>query len=158
MLDWRILSLVTFLTCFLTCIAYEAIRINGWYNRFSNLDWNDFTRVAFDKWDATSILVYILIFMSFVVVVFSKYNPTMRAAWFLFSLLMLFISCINIPGAMLGRYASTSDMFFMFYLFIIPIPSVVCAVIGAHSRDPNESFDPIAVYKAREKIKGTDSE
>jgi hypothetical protein len=133
----KLIPITTFIACGFTCLAYEAIRINGWYNRFSYYRNESFSEVAFSQWDPSSSVIYFLIFLPSVVVLCNKNNLKLRLGWFLFSLVMLAVSCIHIPGAMLGRWLSTDGRFALFYMFVVPIPSIIFILIGVFSKNAN---------------------
>lgn len=129
------LPIATFLTCALTCVASEAIRIFGWYNRFGpfNED-NTFLEIAVGNWGLGSLGPYALVFLPFAVVVCNPNSLKIRIGWFLFSLVVLVVSWLEAPGAVQGRWGnSTGQNFGLFYQFIVPIPAMVFLVIGIRS-------------------------
>jgi len=135
----RWITAATFVICVFTCLAYEAIRINGWYNRFEPSGWDSpLSEVAFYDWNPIALSVYILIFMAFVVVASNKYNPKIKFGTFLFAIAMLVILCANIPDAWRGRWNSTSQEFLLFYYIFVSIPSIILVVIGLRSMHANK--------------------
>ena len=133
---YKLIQIGTFITCTCTCLAYEAMRIMGRHNRHGSSDWDGaFHEIPIPEWESIALLIYPLMFLPFIVVMCNKNNPETRLGWFLFSLAMLIISCVNIPGAYDGRYMSTSDWFFMFYLFVLPIPSIVFIIKGTNANN-----------------------
>ena len=134
----KLIPITTLIACGCTCLAYEAIRINGWYNRFSSYKDASFFEIAFLQWDLVSLAVYFSIFLPSVVVLCNKHNLKLRFGWFLFSLAMLAVSCFSIPGAMVGRWSSTVDSFTLFYLLVVPIPSIVFILKGVISKNASK--------------------
>jgi len=128
----KTISIATFVTCGCTCLAYEAIRINGWYNRFTNWD-ASFYEVAFFQWTPYALVVYLSLFLPFVVVACNKNNSKIRLGWFLLSFVIFVIACIQIPGAMHGRWAGTHDKFILVYWLVVPLPSIIFILIGIYT-------------------------
>ena len=133
MINHRLIPLATFIVCAFNCVAFEAIRINGWYNRFGSIyPDRPFSEVA--QWQPSMLIFYgMLFFLPFFVVVCNKYNPRVRFVWFLISLALLTISCLEIPGAMHGRWGSANDTLGLYYLIFMPLPSIVFIVYGLRS-------------------------
>lgn len=124
----------TAIACAATCVAYEAVRINGWFNRFGSTHSNSFFDVAIGQWNAAVIVLYALIFAPLLVVFFNRHRPILRASWVIFSVGMLVITCASVPSAHLGRWTGTSDSFVLFYILAVPIPALVCFVIGLNTQ------------------------
>ncbi|MDJ0654450.1 MAG: hypothetical protein QNJ40_09875 [Xanthomonadales bacterium] len=119
----------TLVSCGLTCVAYEAIRINGRMNRFASQD-PSFWEIAFSRWESFGLVVYFSIFTAALVVICNRSNPRIAMAWFAYSVLILGIACFNIPGAMMGRYGDTYQVFALFHLVITPLPAIVFILVG----------------------------
>ena len=139
MINSRLIPIVTFIACGLTCLAYEAIRVQGWLNRFPPQGEDpQFVDMLFDQW-VTAHLLNTLLFiwrlsLSFVI----GSNPRIRFGWFLFSIAMLAIACYNIPGAMYGRWTTTADIFLVFYWVVVAIPAIAFIIFGLVSKNGNE--------------------
>ena len=136
----RLCCVFTGLACAATCVAYEAVRINGWFNRFGSMQSSKtFYDVAFGQWHYMVVLLYGLIFAPLLVVCFSRCKPKLRAAWTLFAIAMLGITCANVSNAHVGRWSGTSDSFALFYIFVVPIPALVFFVIGLNAQTKSQS-------------------
>lgn len=125
-------SIATFVACGCTCLAYEAIRISGWYNRFPS--WNtSFNEIALSQWSPYNLFVYLSLFLPFVVVAFNKNNPKIKLGWLLLSFLIFAIACMKIPSARHGRWAGTHDHFILIYWLVVPLLSIIFILIGRYA-------------------------
>ena len=129
----KLASIATLVTCGWTCLAYEAIRINGWFNRFPSRDTSLF-EVAFSQWNLFALAVYLSLFLPCVVVASNKSNPKIQIGWFLFSFAILVIALIAIPGAMHGRWAGTHDEFILIYWLVVPLLAAIFILFGKYAR------------------------
>lgn len=128
----KTISIATIVTCGCTCLAYEAIRINGWYNRFGSWD-RSFYEIAVSQWTPFNLLIYFSLFLPFVVVASNKNNPKIKLGWLLLSFAIFAIACMKIPGAMQGRWAGTHDHFILIYWFVVPLLSIISILIGKYA-------------------------
>ena len=131
----------TFAICCLTCLAYEATRINAWYNQHAissgYLD-PGFYELAVGRWESDGLWVYAAIFLSFAVVVCNSHNPKIKLGWFLYSLIALMVVSACIPGAMNVRWAGTHDFIAAFYWYIVPLPAMLFIMIGIYTNIANK--------------------
>ena len=126
---------ISFIVCAFTCLAYEAIRINGWYNRFGpfNED-NTFSDIAFRNFDLSFLLFYVLVFLPFIVVASNPDYPKVRICWFYLSVVIFIFACLKIPDAELGRWGNSAQRNLgLFYQFVMPLPALIFIVIGLRS-------------------------
>lgn len=144
MINHRLIPLATFVACTCNCLAFEAIRINGWYNRFGSIRGSaSFSEVSFSNWHLSTLIFYCVLLLPFFVGVCNKYNPRVRFTWFLISLTLLTISCLEIPGAMEGRWGSATDKLELYYWIFMPLPSIVFIIFGLRSIYANKRMQSV---------------
>ena len=141
----------TFIICCLTCLAYEATRINGWYNRYSVSDGYSgigFYEIAVIRWESEGPIVYAAIFSCFVVVACNKLNPQIQFSWFWFSVFALISVCACIPNAMVDRIP-THQVIGLFYMLIVPLPALAFIAVGFYTNIANKRMQSDAAEPRR---------
>lgn len=126
------IQIATLFTCAFTCLAYEAIKINGWYNRFG--EDRSLGEVASSQWHPFALLIYLSLFLPYFVVSSNDNKPKIAVGWFLLSASTLVLACANIPGAMLGRWGSTADVFVLLYCLVVPLPAIIFILVGLNTK------------------------
>ncbi len=120
----------------LSCLAYEAVRINGWLNRYARYGNENpsFYELAIEGWDTLSLALYFAMFAMVAVMASNRHNPRMRMSWFVISALSLLAICAQIPDAMAGRWAATNEFVWLVYVLGVPLPALCCIAYGLITR------------------------
>ncbi len=131
---------------FLTCLAYEAVRIMGWQYRHavSGGVWDPggsdptLLEIAVNTWEPDALMMY-LAFMAPLLVVFS--NPSrvrIQQSWFVVSLVALFATTALIPFSKNSRILSTDSLVALIYSVVIVLPSIFYIAYGLYTAATKE--------------------